>query len=95
MINHKQRPSGLVSSGAFRYVRHPLYLGSILSYLGVSVATASLFSLTLLIVICLFYNYIADYEEKLLEERLGEEYKSYKKRTGKWVPRIAREAITV
>lgn len=88
VISHKHRTSGLVSSGAFRYVRHPLYLGSILSYLGVAVATASLFSLALLIVICLFYNYIAGYEERLLEECFNEEYRSYKKRTGKWVPKI-------
>jgi protein-S-isoprenylcysteine O-methyltransferase Ste14 len=88
VINHKQHPSGLILSGAFRYVRHPLYLGSILSYLGMAVATASLFSLALLIIICLFYNYIASYEEKLLEERFGEAYRSYKKKTGKWVPKI-------
>lgn len=88
VISHKQCPSGLVSSGAFRYVRHPLYLGSVLSYLGMTVATVSLFSLVLFVVICLFYNHIADYEEKLLEERFGEEYRNYKKRTGKWFPKI-------
>ena len=88
VIRHKKRPAGLVTNGAFRYVRHPLYLGSILSYLGVTVATASLFSLALLVVICLFYNFIADYEETLLEERFGDEYRRYKQRTGKWVPKI-------
>jgi len=30
VVNHEQRPEGLVSNGAFRYVRHPLYLGSIM-----------------------------------------------------------------
>jgi protein-S-isoprenylcysteine O-methyltransferase Ste14 len=86
---HEQRPVGVLSDGAFRYVRHPLYLGSILSYMGVAIATASLLSLILLVLIFVFYNYIADYEEKLLEERFGEEYKSYKKRTGRWVPKIS------
>ncbi|MGA1840236.1 MAG: methyltransferase family protein [bacterium] len=86
---HNQCAAGVLSSGAFRYVRHPLYLGSILFYFGMAAATASLFSLTLLVVICVFYNYIAGYEEKLLQERFGEEYINYKKRTGRWVPKIS------
>lgn len=86
---HKQCAAGILSSGAFRYVRHPLYLGSILFYFGMAVSTASLFSLALLLVICVFYNYIAGYEEKLLQERFGEEYINYKKRTGKWLPKIS------
>ncbi len=90
VVSHERRPTGLVSTGAFRHVRHPLYLSSLLFYLGLAVSTASLFSLVLLVVIFVFYNYIASYEEKLLEVRLGEDYKSYKKRTGKWVPRIGR-----
>ncbi|UCG52446.1 MAG: hypothetical protein JSW58_02535, partial [Candidatus Latescibacterota bacterium] len=30
VVSHENRPCGVMSSGAFRYVRHPLYLGSIL-----------------------------------------------------------------
>ncbi|MGB5747179.1 MAG: methyltransferase [Desulfobacterales bacterium] len=63
VVQHGQRPSGIVSSGAFRYVRHPLYLGSIMFYLGLAVATASLASCALVAVIFLFYNFIAGYEE--------------------------------
>ena len=88
VVNHKQRPSCVVSTGAFQYVRHPLYLGSIMFYLGLSVSTVSLFSLGLVVVIFLFYNYIASYEEKIMEEQFDEEYRGYKKRTRKWVPMI-------
>jgi len=77
-----------MATGAFRYVRHPLYLASILFYLGLSISTGSLISLALLAVMCIFYNYIAGYEEKLLEKKFGEGYIRYKKRTGKWVPKI-------
>lgn len=90
VISRKQRPTGVVSSGAFRYVRHPLYLGSILVYLGLTVSTASLFCLALLVVIVFFYNYIAGYEEKLLEIKWGEAYLDHKKKTGKWLPMIAK-----
>ena len=88
VVSHEQRPNSVVATGAFRYVRHPLYLASILTYLGLTVFTVSLFSLVVFVVIFVFHNYIASYEEKLLESRFGEEYGKYKKRTGKWVPRI-------
>jgi len=88
VVNHGQRPSGVVSTGAFRYVRHPLYLGSIMFYLGLSLATASLFSLVLVVLIFIFYNHIASYEDKLVEDRFHEEYRNYKKKTGKWMPMI-------
>ena len=86
-----QHPTEVVSSGAFRYVRHPLYLGSIFVYLGLTVSTASLFCLGLLVVAILFYNYIAGYEEKLLEVKLGQAYIAYKKKTGKWTPHFGKK----
>jgi protein-S-isoprenylcysteine O-methyltransferase Ste14 len=86
VVAHGERPNSVVSTGAFRYLRHPLYSAAILFYLGLTVATASLISLALLVVIFLFYNYIAGYEERLMETKFGEDYASYKKRTGRWVP---------
>lgn len=90
VVTGDQRPTEVVSSGAFRYVRHPLYLGSILVYFGLTVSTASLFCLALLVVIVLFYNYIAGYEEKLLEVKMGGAYVAYQKSTGKWIPQFGR-----
>jgi protein-S-isoprenylcysteine O-methyltransferase Ste14 len=90
VVSGEQRPTTVVSAGAFRYVRHPLYLGSILIYFGFTVSTASLFCLGLLVVIFVFYNYIASYEEKLLEVKFGETYVAYQKSTGKWVPHLGK-----
>jgi len=90
VVSHEQRPNSVVVTGAFRYVRHPLYLASILIYIGLTVSTVSLFSLLLFVGIFLFHNYIASYEEKLLDARFGEEYRKYKRRTGKWMPRIGK-----
>ena len=90
VVSHEQRPESVVSTGAFRYVRHPLYLASILAYLGLSISTASLLSLGLLVGIFILHNYIASYEEALLVERFGEDYRRYKEVTGKWLPRIGR-----
>lgn len=88
VVSHEERPNRVVETGDFRYVRHPLYLASILTYLGLTVSTVSLASFALFVGICIFYNYIASYEEKLLEAKFGEEYSRYKQRTGKWIPGI-------
>jgi protein-S-isoprenylcysteine O-methyltransferase Ste14 len=88
VIHHGQRVHGVVTSGAFRYVRHPMYLGSLLFYLAFSLATLSLLSCALLVGIFVFYDYIARYEEILLVERFGEEYQRYRDRTGRWVPKL-------
>jgi protein-S-isoprenylcysteine O-methyltransferase Ste14 len=87
VVEGKQRPQGVVSTGAFRYVRHPLYLASALFYVGLAVSTASLIGLALAAAIFIFYDYIAAYEERLLEEKFGEKYRSYKQKTGKWLPK--------
>ena len=93
VVSHEQRPNRVVATGAFRYVRHPLYLASILTYLGLTVLTVSLFSFAILVGIFVFHNYIASYEEKLLDTRFGEEYRKYKKKTGKWVPIIIKKSL--
>ena len=86
-VSHRQRADKLLTGGAFRYVRHPLYLASIVTYFGLTVSTASLFSLSIIILAIIFYDYIAGYEERLLELKFGEEYADYRQRTGRWLPR--------
>jgi protein-S-isoprenylcysteine O-methyltransferase Ste14 len=88
VVSHDHPPEGLVTTGAFRRVRHPLYLASILTYLGLAVSTMSLVSLGLFGVVFAFHNYIATYEEKLLEAKFEETYRKYKQNTGKWVPKL-------
>jgi protein-S-isoprenylcysteine O-methyltransferase Ste14 len=86
VVDHGRPSQGVVSSGAFRYVRHPLYLGSVLFYLGLAFSTGSLAALGLTAFIFVFYDQIATYEEGWLEGRHGEAYRTYRRRTGKWWP---------
>jgi protein-S-isoprenylcysteine O-methyltransferase Ste14 len=39
------------------------------------------------LILFLFYNHIASYEEKQLEQKYGKDYISYKEKTPKWLPR--------
>ena len=77
---------GLATSGVFGRVRHPMYLGTHLFYLGLAVVTFSLVSLVVWVVAFAFYNTLADYEEMKLEERFGDEFLQYKKNVRKWMP---------
>ncbi|UCC79020.1 MAG: isoprenylcysteine carboxylmethyltransferase family protein [Candidatus Zixiibacteriota bacterium] len=88
VVAGENRPAKVISSGVFKYIRHPLYMSAILFYTGLIALTLSMISFALWIGIFIFYNYIAGYEEKLMEIKFGEEYLSYKQKTGKWLPRI-------
>ncbi len=81
-----RNPPEVITEGVFGRVRHPIYLGALLLYLGMIVATLSLLSLLFWIVIFFFYNYIAGYEEKLLEAQFGEAFRRYKERVPRWLP---------
>jgi protein-S-isoprenylcysteine O-methyltransferase Ste14 len=81
-------PPRVIDTGLFSLVRHPSYLSALLIYVGFFFTTLSLSSLLLLICIFLFYDFIARFEEKKLQEAFGEAYTSYKKKTPKWFPRI-------
>ncbi len=76
----------VVKKGVFAVVRHPMYLGSILLFWGLFLATFSLASLGFWVVIVIFYNYIASYEERLLLAQFGEDYENYTKSVAKWIP---------
>lgn len=78
----------LVTDGVFAYVRHPMYLGTILMYLAFIILTVSLVSLIPWIIIIIIYNYLANYEEMGLERIFGKDYLEYKKRVRKWIPQL-------
>jgi protein-S-isoprenylcysteine O-methyltransferase Ste14 len=70
----------VITGGVFSIVRHPIYLSAILFYLGMVCLTLSLASAALLLIIIGFYRFISRYEERLLTERFGHEYREYMKK---------------
>jgi protein-S-isoprenylcysteine O-methyltransferase Ste14 len=83
---HKQvfgadgRAGGLITSGVFSLVRHPMYLGSWLFFCGLVCATLSCASAAVVLVMAGFYYYVARYEERLLIETFGADYQEYRTR---------------
>jgi protein-S-isoprenylcysteine O-methyltransferase Ste14 len=77
---------GLATGGVFGRVRNPMYLGTVLFYFGLTLATLSLVTVGVLFIICIYYNMLANYEEDKLFEKFGEAFLEYKKTVRKWVP---------
>ena len=75
-----REPPAVITKGVFTIVRHPIYLGCILFYLGLICLTLSLASAAFLIVIIIFYRAISIHEEKLLLEKFGREYENYRQK---------------
>jgi protein-S-isoprenylcysteine O-methyltransferase Ste14 len=80
---------GLVESGPYRWIRHPIYTAYVMNYLGGGLVSANLV-LTLVPVLCfgaMIALRVGD-EERTMIETFGEEYESYMRRTGRFLPRF-------
>ena len=76
----------VITTGVFSIVRHPIYLSSILLYLGFILLSLSLLSVLVWFIIIIFYYQISRYEEKLLTQRFGSAYEEYKKKVPMLLP---------
>lgn len=85
-----RKDHSLVTSGPYRYVRHPFYLAGFVALLGGSLATANWFLLLSGLVPLGFLIVRTRIEEEKLIERFGDEYRDYVARTGRFLPRLWR-----
>ncbi|MCX7874857.1 MAG: isoprenylcysteine carboxylmethyltransferase family protein [Melioribacteraceae bacterium] len=79
----------LVTSGIYKFIRHPQYLSQILADLGAGLALLSflVFPVTLIFEFPLFILR-ANLEEKILKKHFGDKFLSYKKNSGFMIPFI-------
>lgn len=77
----------LVTWGPYRYVRHPSYFGYFLMFLGFITLWPNIVTLMPLAAIP-GYIKVTVQEEKLLEQRFGDEYREYQRRTGRFIPKF-------
>ncbi|TFF91392.1 isoprenylcysteine carboxylmethyltransferase family protein [Candidatus Thorarchaeota archaeon] len=75
----------LITSGPYRFVRHPSYTSYALCFVGLFLMLPSLVT-TILLSGVPAYNMIAKREEVMLLEHFGDEYREYMNRTGRMVP---------
>jgi protein-S-isoprenylcysteine O-methyltransferase Ste14 len=81
----------VIVTGPFAYVRNPLYVGNILTYVGIGVMSNALFPWLVCAAVVWFafqyYQIILEEEEFLINE-FGAEYVEYKKNVPRFIPRV-------
>jgi protein-S-isoprenylcysteine O-methyltransferase Ste14 len=82
--NHK-----IIDKGIYKFIRHPAYAGSLLSFLGLGLAFSNwLSTLVIFIPILIAFIYRIRVEEKALVQAFGGEYINYSKVTKRLIPKL-------
>lgn len=87
--NPTDPPRELVSTGPYRYVRNPIYVGVALIFLG-HFLWFGYWALLIYMVLTFIgtHFFVVLYEEPTLKRRFGASYESYLKSVPRWIPRF-------
>ena len=86
-VDKSEGGKGLVSTGVYGLVRHPMYIGLLSMLAGLGIATQSVLRLMLTMTLFIILEFKATYEEEKLTEAYPGEYDDYKKKVkGKILP---------
>jgi protein-S-isoprenylcysteine O-methyltransferase Ste14 len=79
-------PSRIITKGTYRISRNPIYLGTVVMFVGLSFLLGTLVVFIVPILNYLILNfYVIPKEEIICEEVLGNEYLRYKEKTRRWI----------
>jgi protein-S-isoprenylcysteine O-methyltransferase Ste14 len=79
----------LIDTGLYRYVRHPIYGGSLIGIMGFALVVQSIIISTIsFILYFIIFQKRANYEEKLLIKQFGEKYIKYIESSKRFIPFI-------
>jgi len=81
----------LNTTGVYSLVRHPLYLGNFLIWLGISLFLGLWwFSLLIVLILWLYYERIMFAEEEFLRDKFGEAFTDWAGKTPAFIPRFGK-----
>lgn len=83
-MTQKDEPE-LVTSGPYSVVRHPIYSGLLLAFLGTALAN-NLLGLAITAVLVAYFCYCGTVEERNMTETFPDAYPEYKQRTKMLIP---------
>ncbi len=87
------RAGSLVTTGPYRWVRHPMYTSFFLYYIGLALLMSNwVASLLPLATFVWMYANRVRREEVVMLEQFGDVYRAYAEKTGRLVPRFGRRA---
>lgn len=75
----------LIQTGLYKFVRHPIYSGIILTALGFGFYDGSFWKIAVGFSLWILFYFKSKYEERLLTNQFSD-YKEYKKNTGRFFP---------
>ncbi len=88
-VYYARQKNQLVTTGLYRFVRHPQYTGLFISLFGEGIVHwPTLFSVAIFPVIVLAYYLLARREERKVLEQFGDEYRDYQTSVPMFIPRI-------
>lgn len=79
--------ASLITNGTYRFIRHPIYTGIILSTFGYGLYTDSLYRIIISLLLYLLFYFKSSYEEERLKIVFSD-YASYCKKRGRFFPKI-------
>ena len=81
-----QQASALVTGGIYRYTRNPMYLGMALALLGWACWLAHPLAFACIpLALAYLQRFQIRPEERILEQRFGEEFRRYRQRVRRWL----------
>jgi protein-S-isoprenylcysteine O-methyltransferase Ste14 len=78
-------PGEPFTTGVYRYSRHPIALGTVLSLTGAGIASASWLFLLLSAIMMALYHRLATVEERATASKFGDAYTEYMATTPRWI----------
>ena len=78
----------LITSGPYRFIRHPIYLGEILYFISIPVIFGSIYGFIVMLFLIPMLIHRMCVEERALVSRFGQEYIEYTQKTKKLIPCI-------
>jgi protein-S-isoprenylcysteine O-methyltransferase Ste14 len=81
----REQPT-VIRTSVFGLVRHPIYLGEILVYLGFLCLNISLAAAVVWLLAIGFLHHLCRYEERLLASHFDDEYRRYMREVPMWIP---------
>jgi protein-S-isoprenylcysteine O-methyltransferase Ste14 len=82
-------PERLVTSGPYRFMRNPMYLGHLIFFAGLAVTFRSYFAVALLLGHAIWFDRRVRADEARLAVRFGAKYTDYMGRVRRWLPGLA------
>ncbi len=81
----------MYTTGLFSYIRHPVYLGALIVYIGLLFVILSPLALMVFIGVFLLYNWLAQDEEERMLNLFGARYQEYMRQIPRWFPKLQKQ----